>query len=88
MAMPILGQRKIVGTMSTEELEIEALKLTPQERARLAEKLLESLENLSEDENAKLWAEEAERRKQEWDAKPSIGRPGDDVFRDASFRLK
>ena len=38
--------------MSTEELEIEALKLAPQERARLAEKLLESLENLSEDETS------------------------------------
>jgi putative addiction module component (TIGR02574 family) len=88
MALPILGQRKMVGTMSTEELEIEALKLTPQERARLAEKLLESLENLSEDENAKLWAEEAERRNQAWDANPSIGRPADDVFRDASVRLK
>lgn len=45
--------------MGTEELEVEALKLAPQERARLAEKLPESLENLSEDENAKLWAEEA-----------------------------
>ena len=50
--------------MSTEELEVEALKLALQERARLAEKLLESLENLSDDENAKLWAEEAERRDQ------------------------
>jgi putative addiction module component (TIGR02574 family) len=74
--------------MSTEELEVEALKLAPQERARLAEKLLESLENLSEEENAKLWAEEAERRNRGWDANPSIGRPADDVFRDASARLK
>ena len=46
--------------MSTEELEVEALKLAPEERARLAEKLLESLENLSDDDNAKLWADEAE----------------------------
>ena len=48
--------------MSNEELELEALKLAPQERTRLAEKLLESLENLSDDENARLWAEETERR--------------------------
>ena len=74
--------------MSTEELEVEALKLAPQERARLAEKLLESLENLSDDENAKLWAEEAERRNQAWDADPTKGRPGADVFRDARARLK
>ena len=74
--------------MSTEELEVEALKLAPQERARLAEKLLESLENLSDDENAKLWAEEAERRNQAWDADPTVGRPSADVFRDARARLK
>ena len=35
---------------------------------RKADKLLESLENLSEDENAKLWADEAKRRDQAWDA--------------------
>ena len=32
--------------MSSEELETEALKLTPRERARLAERLMQSLENL------------------------------------------
>jgi hypothetical protein len=74
--------------MSTEELEVEALKLAPQERARLAEKLLESLENLSDDENAKLWAEEAERRDQAWDQNPALGRKAADVFRDARARLK
>ncbi len=74
--------------MSTEELEVEALKLAPQERARLAEKLLESLENLSDDENARLWAEEAERRDQAWDVDPTMSRPAADVFRDARARLK
>lgn len=74
--------------MSTEELEIEALKLAPQERARLAAKLLESLENLSEDENAKLWAEEAKRRDQGWDADPEMGRPAVEVIRDAQTHLK
>jgi putative addiction module component (TIGR02574 family) len=74
--------------MSSEELETEALKLTPRERARLAERLLQSLENLSDEENPRLWAEEAERRDVAWDANPSIGRPADDVFRDARARLK
>ena len=45
--------------MSIDELETEALKLAPAARARLAEKLLESLETLSDEENAQLWAEEA-----------------------------
>lgn len=48
--------------MNVEALEAEALKLAPQERARLAQKLIESLENLSADENASLWAEEAKRQ--------------------------
>lgn len=74
--------------MSTEELEVAALKLAPEERARLAEKLLESLEHLSDDENARLWAEEAERRDHGWDADPTMGRPADDVFRDARARVK
>jgi putative addiction module component (TIGR02574 family) len=74
--------------MSTEELEIEVLKLPPRDRARLAEKLLQSLENLSDEENARLWAEEAKRRDQAWDADRTMGRPSDDVFRDARARLK
>ena len=74
--------------MSTEELEAEALKLTPRERARLAERLLQSLENLSDEENGRLWAEEAERRDRAWDANPSTGRAVDDVFRDGRARLK
>jgi len=74
--------------MSTEELEVEALKLAPRDRARLAEKLLESLEGLSDEENARLWAEEAQRRDQAWDRDPTAGRPAADVFRDARARLK
>jgi hypothetical protein len=44
------------------EIEAEALKLDPPERARLARKLLESLEALSDAENERLWAERGERR--------------------------
>jgi putative addiction module component (TIGR02574 family) len=77
----------MISFMSTEDLEAEALKLTPRERARLAERLLQSLENLSDEENAGLWAAEAERRDIAWDANPSIGGPADDVLRDARARL-
>lgn len=73
--------------MSIDELEAEALKLAPEARARLAGKLLESLENLSEEENAKLWAEEAQRRDEAWDAANGSGRPAGDVLRDARARL-
>jgi hypothetical protein len=50
--------------------------------------LLESLDTLSEDEHRRLWAEEAARRDAELDADPSMGRPADEVFRDARARLR
>jgi broad specificity phosphatase PhoE len=72
--------------MSIDELEAEALRLKPEARARLAERLLDSLEDLSDEENARVWAEEAERRSAGWDANPSGGRSADAVFRDAKAR--
>ncbi len=69
--------------MGIDEIEAEALKLDPSARARLAEKLLESLETLSDEENQRLWAEEAERRDADWDAAPGTSRPATDVLRDA-----
>lgn len=74
--------------MSIEELEAEALKLDPKERARLAGKLLESLEELSTAENERVWAEEAQRRDREMEADVSSGAPAEEVFRDARSRLK
>ena len=69
--------------MSLKELEAEALKLDPKARARLAGKLLESLENLSEEENLRLWAEEAQRREAEMDAHPDSSASSREVFREA-----
>ena len=46
--------------MSIKEIETAALKLHPKDRARLAERLLESLEDLSEEENEVIWGQEAE----------------------------
>ena len=74
--------------MSIEELEDEALKLDPKARARLAEKLLESLEQLSEAENERIWADEAARRDAAWDTKVGTGRSAGDVFRAARAKLK
>ncbi|MDH5642455.1 MAG: addiction module protein [Nitrospira sp.] len=73
--------------MSIKELEAEALKLDPKSRARLAGKLLESLENLSEEENARLWAEEAQRRDEEMDVHQDSGASAKDVFREARAKL-
>jgi hypothetical protein len=73
--------------MSIDELEAEALKLDPKARARLAERLLESLEALSPEENAGIWAEEAERRADALEAGTLSSRAADDVFGDARRRI-
>jgi Putative addiction module component len=73
--------------MTIDELEAAALRLEPQARARLAERLLDSLEDLSDEENARLWAEDAERRSAAWDADAASGKPADAVFRDVKSRL-
>src|SRR5207247_9043162 len=69
--------------MSIDDIEAEVLKLDPQARARLAKRLLESLESLSDEENERLWAEEADRRDADWDSTPGTARPAADVLRDA-----
>ena len=74
--------------MSIDDIEAEALKLDPQARARLAKRLLESLEALSAEENERLWAAEADRRDADWDSAPGSGRPAADALRDARVKLK
>jgi putative addiction module component (TIGR02574 family) len=74
--------------VNLSDLEPEALKLPVVDRARLAETLLESLDALSEEEHRRLWTEETMQRDAELDANPSLGRPAEDVFRDARARLR
>ena len=59
-----------------------------QDRAGVGEELRQGLGSLSDEENARLWAEEAQRRDQAWEADPAMGRPATDVFRDARARLR
>jgi hypothetical protein len=53
----------------------------------LAAALLDSLEELSDEENARLWAEEAERRHDDLLANKTVGRSAADVFQDIRERL-
>ena len=73
--------------MTIEQVETEALKLNPKARAELAEKLLKSLEELSEEEITRLWAEEAVRRDAELDSGSASMRDAEDVFTDARARI-
>jgi len=73
--------------MTNEQVENEALKLKPEARAELAEKLLRSLEELSEEEIGRLWAEEAVQRDAEIDSGKASMRDADEVFKDARARI-
>ncbi|MDX1999763.1 MAG: addiction module protein [Thermoanaerobaculia bacterium] len=68
--------------MKLNELEHEVLKQTPPGRARLAEVLLRSLDDLSEQEIETLWLDEAERRERAWDAGEVEGIPVEQVMRE------
>lgn len=74
--------------MTLEELEVEALKLNPSSRAKLATKLLSSLEDLSDAEIERLWVEEAQRRDEEWDRGETSSKPAEEVLRDARSRVR
>jgi hypothetical protein len=73
--------------MNKEEIESAALKLDPKARANLASRLLESLETLSPEEHAEIWAEEALRRDAEMTRNEGAARDASDVFRKARARL-
>jgi|AntRauTorckE6833_2_1112554.scaffolds.fasta_scaffold03246_1 putative addiction module component (TIGR02574 family) len=53
--------------MKPNKIESEALHLPVDERAKLAERLLESLDELSEKDAEVLWLREAQRRAREID---------------------
>jgi putative addiction module component (TIGR02574 family) len=67
---------------SLPEIETEALRLSPEDRARLAVRLLSSLEETAEspEEIEKLWIIEAERRFQELRDGAVQGIPAREVF--------
>jgi hypothetical protein len=73
--------------LNVDRLEGEVLKLSPVLRARLAERLIHSLESLSDEERETLWIEEAQRRDREMDAGVAVSRSAEDVFRDARAEL-
>jgi len=73
--------------MDPSKIEREALDLDLKSRARLAVKLLESLDNVSEKENEQLWTEESERRALEIESGTADTIPLEDVIRDARSTL-
>ena len=63
-----------------KDIAAEALDLPLTERAKLATQLLESLDELSEEESGELWADEAARRYSEYEAGRIKAIPAERVF--------
>ena len=74
--------------MDSQTIEHEALGLPPEDRAKLAQKLLLSLENLSEEESKQEWLNEAERRARELDLGEVQPISADEVRRKARALLR
>jgi len=71
-----------------KEIAAEALELPLAARAELASRLLDSLDDLSEEENEQLWAQEAERRYAEYKSGGIDAVPADEVFARLRSRKK
>jgi len=71
-----------------DELEVEALELPTEDRADLARRLIESLEDSNTGDFEAEWVEEAERRYAAYRDRVSAGRPGREVMREAKARLE
>lgn len=63
-----------------KDLTEKALELPLAQRAELARQLLDSLEDISEEENDALWAAEAERRYADFRAGKIKAVPAEEVF--------
>jgi putative addiction module component (TIGR02574 family) len=69
--------------MNDEQLEAAIMKLDLDARARLAEKLILSLDAPSDEENLRLWVAEAERRLRDLREGRAKEIPAEEVFRRA-----
>ncbi|MDA1128190.1 MAG: addiction module protein [Chloroflexi bacterium] len=74
--------------MDPQTIEREALGLPPEDRAKLAQKLLLSLETLSTEESEQAWLVEAERRARDLDSGDVQPISADEVRKKARARLR
>jgi putative addiction module component (TIGR02574 family) len=73
---------------TAKDLESEVLQLPAAARARLAERLLASLDTEADPQNEELWLAEAERRLNELESGLAKGVPADQVIADVRSKLR
>jgi putative addiction module component (TIGR02574 family) len=74
--------------MSTDQILKEALALPAEEKAKLAEELLSSLDDAAQAEIDKAWAEEVESRIEAYDRGELKAEPLEDVIKDMKQRKR
>jgi putative addiction module component (TIGR02574 family) len=67
-------------TRTLEDITSELLQLSVESRAAIARRLLDSLDELTPDENERLWVEEAARRYRQLKAGTATSSPSEEVF--------
>jgi putative addiction module component (TIGR02574 family) len=82
------GMNTEVEMPDQAEVLRNALSLDGHDRAALAERLLASLEELTEEEAERLWAEEAQRRLEEYRAGRAKAVPVEEVHEKAETLLR
>jgi len=70
------------------KLEAKALKLPPEQRARLAERLISSLDQSSDPDSEQLWIREAERRLEDLESGRVEAVPAERVIENARSSLR
>jgi len=70
------------------EILKNAMSLDVRDRATLAERLLASLDELTEDETERLWAEESQRRLEQYRAGRAKAVPAEEVHKKAKNLLR
>lgn len=71
-----------------KEIENSALKLDEKQRAELAKRLLESLEDQIDEDVEQAWAEELKRRKEQVESGEATTIPAEKVLKEARNLLK
>jgi putative addiction module component (TIGR02574 family) len=74
-------------TSESRKIEKQAQDLPAKERARLALKLIESLDPGDDEDVEELWLDEAERRLADYEAGKTESRPADEVFAEIEKKL-
>jgi putative addiction module component (TIGR02574 family) len=70
------------------KLEDQVIRLPHRERARIALRLLESLDPGKDEDVSELWLQEAERRLRAYDAGETDSQDADEIFSEIERRLK